>query len=48
MRPINLLPAEAHVKEQTRERVARLVLFGLVYVGLLVVVTMLWQDQVAC
>ena len=35
MRSINLLPPEAHVKEQARERVARLLLFGLVYVGIL-------------
>ena len=41
MRSINLLPPEAHVKEQARERVARLLLFGLVYVGILVVVTLL-------
>lgn len=46
MRSINLLPAEAHVKEQARDRVARLVLFGMIYVGLLVVVTLLWQNQV--
>ena len=46
MRSINLLPPEAHVKEQARERVARLLLFGLVYLGILVAVTLLWQNRV--
>ncbi len=46
MRSINLLPPEAHVKEQARERVARLLLFGLVYLGILVVITLLWQTRV--
>ena len=46
MRSINLLPPEAHVKEQARERVARLLLFGLVYLGILIAVTLLWQNRV--
>lgn len=46
MRPINLLPPEAHVKEQARERVTRLLLVGLVYIGILVVVTLIWQTRV--
>lgn len=47
MRSINLLPPEAHVKEQARERVAKLFLFGIVYVAILVVVTLLWQSRVS-
>lgn len=47
MRSINLLPPEAHIKEQARERFAKILLVGLIYVGLLVVVTVLWQSRVA-
>lgn len=46
MRSINLLPPEAHVKEQARERFARMALLGVAYVVLLAVVTVLWQGRV--
>lgn len=35
------------MKEQARERVAKLALFGLAYVALLVVVTLVWQTRVS-
>ena len=47
MRSINLLPPEAHVKEQARERFARMALVGIVYVALLAVLTVLWQGRVS-
>lgn len=46
MRSINLLPPEAHVKEQARARIARLALVAVAYVALLVVLTMIWQARV--
>ena len=45
MRSINLLPPESRVKEQARERLAKYVLFGLVYLALLAVITLLWQAR---
>ena len=47
MRSINLLPPEAHVKEQARARVARLALLAATYLALLVVLTLVWQARVA-
>jgi len=46
MRSINLLPPEAHVKEQTRERIARMALIGMAYMAILVLLTLLWQSRV--
>ncbi|MCP3974864.1 MAG: hypothetical protein GY720_10265 [bacterium] len=46
MRSINLLPPEAHVKEQARERFARFALIGLVYVAVLTALTFIWQGRV--
>lgn len=46
MRPINLLPPEAHVKEQARARVARLALLAALYLALLAVLTLIWQGRV--
>ncbi|MFC2177092.1 PilN domain-containing protein [Actinomycetota bacterium] len=46
MRSINLLPPEAHVKEQARARVARLALLAVLYLALLVVLTLIWQGRV--
>jgi Tfp pilus assembly protein PilN len=45
MRSINLLPPEAHVKEQARARVARLALIAVAYLALLVVLTLVWQAR---
>ncbi len=46
MRSINLLPPEAHVKEQARERFARLALVGILYIALLTALTFIWQGRV--
>lgn len=46
MRSINLLPPEAHIKEQARARIARLALLAAAYVALLVVLTLIWQARV--
>ena len=46
MRSINLLPPEAHVKEQARARIARLALLAAAYVALLAVLTFVWQARV--
>jgi Tfp pilus assembly protein PilN len=46
MRSINLLPPEAHVKEQARARLARLALLVIAYLALLVVLTLVWQARV--
>lgn len=45
MRPINLLPPEAHLKEQARERVARLALIGMAYLAILFLLTLIWQGR---
>lgn len=47
MRSINLLPPEAHVKEQARERYLRLALVGIAYIALLAALTVIWQGRVA-
>ncbi len=46
MRSINLLPPEAHVKEQARARFARLALLAVAYLALLVVLTLVWEARV--
>lgn len=46
MRSINLLPPEAHVKEQARARVARLALLAVAYLAVLVALTLIWQARV--
>jgi len=47
MRSVNLLPPEAHVREQARARSVRLTLIALSYIALLVVLTLVWQNRVA-
>jgi len=46
VRSINLLPPEAHIREEARARTVRLLLIGLAYLALLVVLTMVWQNRV--
>ena len=46
MRSINLLPPEAHIKEEARARTLRLVLIALAYLSLLAVLTLVWQNRV--
>lgn len=45
MRSINLLPPEAHVKEEARARTLRLFLIALAYLSLLVVITIVFQNS---
>lgn len=46
MRPINLLPQESFEKVKARQRIARLVVYGLLYLVLLGIITFVWQGRV--
>jgi len=47
VRSINLLPPEAHVKEQAREQFTRVAIVAVLYVALLALLVVLWQGRVS-
>ena len=46
MRPINLLPQESLEKVKARQRIARLVVYGILYLIVLGIITFVWQGRV--
>lgn len=46
MRPINLLPQESLEKVKARQRIARLIVYGILYLILLGIITFVWQGRV--
>ncbi|NNF65512.1 MAG: hypothetical protein HKN07_14815 [Acidimicrobiia bacterium] len=46
MRPINLLPQESLEKVQARQRIARFVVYGILYLIVLGIITFIWQGRV--